>query len=205
MIADRVRRLIAAAGTLLGTAALLGATSAALADPISIRGRFVRPDGSPIAGMQVRIVVGSEPRARNAGAGRTVRTAADGSVAYQVDAPVANRSVTLDNFFFRHPARTIEVGVEMELVGRPALYWITLDLVRDGTVGGMAAFVQGDGRFDRPLTFHSQTHSFSFPDEPGGMLMSSIGADLEFHEMKGSDGGPWSVDLVIEKQEFQVR
>lgn len=190
----------------LGAAVMLGWTASAAADPIALDARFVRPDGSPIAGMEVRMVIGSEPGSRSAGSGKRLRTGADGRVAYKVDAAVRKRRVALDNIFVRHPARTIEVGIEMDLVGRRALYWIELDLVRDGTVGGMTAFVQGaGGSFDRQLKFHSQTHSFSFPDEPDGMLMSSIGAELRHHEMTGADGGPWHIDLTVEKQEFTVR
>lgn len=191
---------------LLGVAALLGWTASVAADPITLDARFVRQDGSPIAGMEVRMVVGSEPGSRSAGSGKRLRTGADGRVAYDVDAVVQKRRVALDNIFVRHPARTIEVGIEMDLVGRRALYWIELDLVRDGTVGGMTAFVQGaGGSFDRQLKFHGPTHSFSFPDDPDGMLMSDIGAALRHHEMTGTDGGPWRVDLTVEKQEFTVR
>lgn len=187
-------------------AAIVGFGSTAAADPIAIDARFVNESGAPIAGLDVRLVVGSEPGSRQAEAGSRLVTNGDGRVTYAVDADVASRSVALDFFLFRHPARTIEVGVEMELVGRKALYWITLDLVRDGTVGGMEAFVQGaGGRFDRQLKFHPQTHSFSFPDEPDGMLMSGIGADLRYHEMSAQDGGPWTVELLIEKHTFQIR
>lgn len=187
-------------------AAILGLGAAATADPIRIDAQFVGEDGQPLQAFDVRLVVGSDPGARDPEAGVRLATDADGHISHAADADVAMRSITLDNAFFRHPARTIEIGVEMELVGRRALYRITLDLVRDGTVGAMTAFVQGpDGRFDRQLEFDSGSHAFSFPDQPGGMLMTSIGADLKFHEMTGADGGPWIVDLVVEKQVFTVR
>jgi len=186
--------------------ATVGFGGAASADPITIDARLVNEIGAPITGMELRVVVGSEPDARGPLAGRRLVTDAEGRVTYSVESTVPSRSVALDFFLFRHPARTIDVGIEMELVGRQALYWITLDLVRDGTVGGIAAYVQGvDGRFDRGLDFHPRTHSFSFPDDPGGMLMSGIGVELRHHEMSGQEDGPWRVELLIEKQTFQIR
>jgi hypothetical protein len=98
------------------------------------------------------------------------------------------------------------VAVEMELIGRQALYVIELDQVRDGTVGAMNAWIAGlDGRFDTPLTFHEDTHSWSFPDDPAGMLMSGIGADLRQFELLGSAEEGWTATLVIEKQSFTLR
>lgn len=186
-------------------AALFGWGPPAAADPIEISARFVRPNGSPFAGLDVRIVVGSERASRSPNAGKRMRTNGSGRVTYAVDAPVRLRSITLDNVFVRHPSHLIEVGVEMELVGRKALYWIELDLVRAAGPGvTMTAYVQaGDGGFTRPLSFRN--HSWSFPDQPGGMLMTSIGADIRRHDMTGTPGGRWKVDLVIEKQEFSVR
>lgn len=130
----------------------------------------------------------------------------DGRFTRKVDAPVKKRSITLDNLFVRHPSRFLEVGVELELAGRRALYWITLDHVRDGTAGQMVAYVAGpNGKFDRMLKFHKSSHSWTFPDEPDGMHMSEIGAALRHHEMTGSSEAGWKVDLIIKKHEFTVR
>ena len=200
-------RLWRALGSIaFGAIALVGPGQQASADPIAVSARFVHEDGKPIAGLDVRLVIGSEPGSRDPGSGKRLVTSSDGRVTYSVNAPVRSRSITLDNVFVRHPARTIEVGVEMELLGRRALYWVTIDLVRAGPLGGMTAYLPGkNGRFDRQMVFHADRHSFSLPDDPGGMLMSSIGADLKSHAMSGSDGGPWTVELLIEKQRFSMR
>lgn len=190
-----------------GLAALIASWSvAAAADPIEIDARFVRPNGAPLAGLDVRMVVGSEPRPRSPEAGRKLRTDAAGRVAYRVEAPVETRRVTLDNIFAWHRSRFIEVGIELDLVGRRALYWIELDMLREGAMAGINAYVQApDGGFSRRLAFHDANRSWSFPDQPDGMLMSDIGANIRRHDMTGSAGGPWKIDLVIEKQEFTVR
>ena len=122
------------------------------------------------------------------------------------NAPVEARRVTLDNIFALHRSRFVEVGIELELVGRRALYWIELDMLKEGALAVISAYVQApDGRFSRRLAFHDATRSWSFPDQPDGMLMSDIGANIRRHDMTGSAGGPWKIDLVIEKQEFTVR
>jgi hypothetical protein len=185
---------------------LFGTVGQAVADPIDISARFVRPDGSPISGMDVRVVVGSEKSPRARSAGKHLLTDADSRVRRRLDAAVGSRRVSLDNFFARHSSRHLEIGVEMDLVGRPALYWIELDLVREGTVGGISAYVQdATGRFNRKLGFDSQTHSWRFPDKPDGMLMSSMGANMKFHELTGSAEAGWTVRLEIAKHQFTVR
>ena len=190
-----------------GLAAVMAVWSiAAAADTIEIDARLVRPNGEPLAGLDVRMVVGSEPGSRSPGAGSRLRADASGRVAYRVDAPVETRRVTLDNIFARHRSRFVEVGIELELVGRRALYWIELDMLKEGALAGISAYVQApDGRFTRRLAFHDATRNWSFPDQPDGMLMSDIGANIRRHDMTGSAGGPWKIDLVIEKQEFTVR
>jgi len=183
--------------------ALAGGASA---DPVDIRARFVHPDGRPIARLPVRILAGGEARPRSPEAGERMTTDADGRIARRVDVQIGRRGVALDNALTRHAARSFVVGVEIELVGRPALYWIELDLVRAGTLGGMAVYVQGPaGRFDTPLTFHDATQSWSIPGDPQGLLMSSRGAELKFQEVTGSAQAGWTVDLVIEKHAFTRR
>lgn len=177
------------------------------ADPIEITAQFLRPDGSPMAGQDIRIVVGTEPHARASDAGRILTTDDEGYAVYSVVAPITARSITLDTFFVRHPAHLIEVGIELDLLGRRALYWIELDLVKGaGPVAGMTAYVQDDeDNFSRALAFDSARHSWRFPDQKGGMLLSGIGAKIRDHAMSGAPGEPWTIDLVIEKSEFTMR
>lgn len=185
---------------------LFGAAAQAAADPLHIEATFVRQDGSAYANQPVRIVVGSMPEARLPEAGHKLVTDSEGKVVLDLDAQVATRRVSLDVWFIRHKANFLEIGVELDLLGKPALYWIELDQVRQGTVGLMKAFVAGDdGRFDRMLEFHPETHSWSIPGDPQGLVMTDIGADLKFHEMEGESGKGWTVRLAIEKQEFTVR
>ena len=181
--------------------------SVAVADPIDIEVRLVREDGSPIAGMPVRLVVGSEPDSRSAGAGETLTTDADGKIRRQVDAPVVARRITLDIPFVKHDSMYVAVAVELDLVGRRALYWTDLDLLKDGTLGQMVAYMAGtDGVFDDMLVFHDGQHAWSFPGEPNGPMLTSIGANLKTFSLdKTGDGAGWIVRLEIEKQEFQMR
>lgn len=185
---------------------LFGSGAAASADPIRVEAQIVRPGGAALADLPVRIVVGGEKNPRLPDAGQRLRTDPGGRIVYVVEAPVESRSVTLDNPIIRHPARRIEVGIEMDLLGRRALYWIEIDLVKAGARAGMGVFLQSSsGRFDRRLTFHSRNHSWSFPDQPGGMMLSGIGAELRDHDMSGSSTEGWTVRVQIEKSEFQMR
>ncbi|MDP3523218.1 MAG: hypothetical protein Q8S27_01465 [Hoeflea sp.] len=186
--------------------ALLVSTAAtALAAPIDVNLRIVEKTGQPIAGMDVRVVVGSEKASRGPDAGKRLRTDGGGRVVYRVDAPIVTRKVKLDNVFARHSSQLIEVGVEMDLLGRRALYWIELDLVSAGVLGGMGVFLQRrGGKFDLPPKYDRTGHSWSFPDQPNGMMMSGIGAKLRSHDMKQAASGAWTVDLVLEKESFKM-
>ncbi len=43
------------------------------------------------------------------------------------------------------------------------------------------------------------------PNQAGGMMLTGIGAKILDHNMKIAPDGTWKIDLVLEKQEFQVR
>lgn len=200
----RVRSMIAA----LLAANLVTPGGAAMADPVRVEARFVTDEqpGVPLAGQPIRIAVGSGAALRGAGAGQAYTTDADGRVAFDTEAEVVKRKVRLDSIFFWHDAWFVEIGVELDLVGRPALYIVQLDLVRDGAVGVMTASLKGPGGdFDAPLVFHSDTHSWTFPGEPDGWRLSDIGAKMVSHNMEGSPETGWTITLEIAKQNFTVR
>lgn len=191
------------ASTWLALAATAGPASA---DTVELKLKFVAPGGAPLAALPVRVATGTKDAIRIADSGERSETDENGDFNRTLEAPVEKRRITLDNWFVRHPSNLLRVAIEMELVGRQALYVIELDQVRDGTVGAINAWIAGkDGRFDTALTFHPDVHSWSFPDDPAGMLMSSIGADLRHHELLGSAEEGWTAILVIEKQAFTVR
>jgi len=147
----------------------MGSTQQAAAEPIQVKARFVGEDGSALAGMTVRMVIGSEKDSRAPNAGKTFTTDGNGRVTYTADAPIKERKIQVGSAFFRSASQLIEVGVEMELLGRRALYWVELDLVKAGPLMGQATYVAGSsGRFDRMLKFSDKTHSWSFPDDPKG-------------------------------------
>jgi hypothetical protein len=184
--------------------------SPARADLLDIRGQLVRPDGSPLAQHPLRLVVGTETEPRAPQAGLRLVTDAQGRFRRQLETKVPRRFKTLDIGFIPHRTDLIEIGVELELLGRPALYWIELDHLRDGVLGGMGVFLKdGSGRFRERPKFHSQTHSWSFPDDPNGMQLSDIGANLRAHDARlttAADGKRhWVVELKIEKGEFTLR
>lgn len=185
---------------------LFGVTPPAMAEPIQVNVCLVREDGSPLAGTPVRVVIGSEKAARAPGAGKMLRTDAAGRLRYTVEAPIKQRRIKLDSIFARHDSRLVEVGLELELLGRRALYWIEIDLVKAGPLAGMFVFLPGrGGQFDLPLTFHEKKHAWSLPDQPDGMLLTGTGVRLLEHDLKVSPAGVWTVTLRLEKQQFTVR
>lgn len=191
-------------GLLAAFVALLAGASAAASEPIRVDARFVDQTGAAIAGLPVRLVVGSERASRASEAGRRLITNADGRVLYVVDAPVKSRRVALDNVFVRHPSRLTEIGLEMDLLGHRALYWVEIDLVQAGPVAGLAVFVQdASGGFGLPLPYDSARRAWHLPGQT--MLMSGIGARLLDHAMSGSQAEGWRVRMLIEKEAFAVR
>lgn len=198
-----MRRIAILSGML---AALSSCSAQAAEETIRIEAEFVDMSGAPLPQLPVRIAVGGARAAREPAAGLKLTTDAQGRVLLEVVAPVKSRRVSLDNSFVRHQARFLEIGVELELRGQPALYWVELDHVKEGTLGVMHAYVAGAaGRFDEMLAFHPETHSWSIPGDPQGLLMSSTGAELRFHEMEEAAGKGWTVRLTIEKHVFTIR
>jgi hypothetical protein len=159
-----------------------------------------------MAGQTLRIAVGNGAALRRADSGASYTTDADGRLSFTVDAPVVQRKVQLDNPFVSHDAWFVEIGVELDLVGRPALYVVQLDMVRAGAVGVMTASLKGTGGdFDAPLVFHADNHTWTFPGEPDGWRLTSIGAELKSHDMRGSSKDGWTVEIEVSKQNFTVR
>jgi hypothetical protein len=198
-----VRRFAVLSGVL---AALWGCSAQAVEEQVRLDAQFVDIEGAPLRQFPVRIVVGDIPQARTPSAGKVLTTDEEGRIRLEIAAPVKTRHITLDNMFARHKSQFLEIGVELELRGQPALYWIELDHLRAGTAGLMKAFVaDSKGRFDQMLRFHPDNHSWSIPGDPEGLLMSGIGADLKYHDMEGAPGEGWTVKLTIEKHEFTMR
>ncbi len=186
---------------------LFGAIQQTSAEPIQVKAQFVHEDGSAISGMAVRMVIGSEKDSRAPNAGKTLTTDGEGRVSYTVDAPIKERKIQTGSAFFRSPSQLIEVGIEMKLLGRRALYWVELDIVKAGPLMGQAAYVLGSsGHFDQMLKFNDKTHSWSFPDDPKGMQLTSTGANVLQHDMKKNAAtGRWEIDLKVEKQKWEQR
>jgi hypothetical protein len=183
--------------------------SAARADTIDLSVRIIDEKGAPHAGMPVRIVFGTEPDARGANAGAQLTTDADGRVSRALEAAVERRWSTGDYFIPRRLDMLL-VGVELDLVGRRALYWVTLtDYERRGAVIGIETFIQGrNGSFDAALRSVPPA-SWQFPDQPGGLLMSDIGVTARSWNLESdtpADGRRrWRVTLELTKQAFTRR
>lgn len=173
---------------------------------VDIRLRMVRSDGSPIVGLPVRVVLGSEKDARSPGTGERLVTDADGRIHRRVASQVGKRTVTLDNPFTPHRMDSIDVGVELQLLGRPALYWIELGSNRSGTLGGMAAYLPGrSGRFDQQIKRHPKFHYlWALPGDRNAPPLQGIGVELQHHSVDmtaAADGAQqWNVDLVLATQ-----
>lgn len=182
------------------------ASATAQAEPVSLTLKLVDEAGKPLAGHAVRVAIGSEAEVSAPDAGQRLASDAAGVVRMQADATVDRRSVSSTSVFTRHPAEHLVVGVELDLIGRRALYRVRLDQTKAGTVGQMNAFLAGaGGRFDLPLAFHADTHSWSLPDEPTGLRLTGIGAELEAQSMTGSAETGRTITLTIAKQSFKRR
>ncbi|WP_332685478.1 hypothetical protein [Bosea sp. (in: a-proteobacteria)] len=189
---------------LLALIALLA--PAVAAEPVSLTLKLVDEAGKPLARHAVRVAIGSDAEVSAPGAGKRLSSDARGVVRASFEASPERRSISSTSAFTRHAAEHLVVGVELELLGRRALYKVRLDQLRAGTVGQMVAYLAGtNGRFDVPLTFHAQTHSWSLPDDPAAMRLSGIGAELRAHAMEGSPGTGRTIALTIEKQSFKRR
>lgn len=198
---------VAVAGALATVLTLLA--TAARADTIELSLRLVDGKGAPKVSTPVRVVVDGERDPRGPTAGATLVADADGRVARVVEAPVGRRWVP-GAYYLPKRVDSIAVGVELELVGHLALYWITVDdHGRDGALLGIEAFVQGrGGAFDAALVYVAPA-SWRFPDAPGGPLLTDIGAAVRGGSMESSAGPDgkrrWRVAVEMEKREFARR
>lgn len=187
-------------------AALALVAPAARAEPVTLTLKLVNEAGKPLAGLPVRVAVGSEAEVSAPGAGQRLTSDAAGFVRMKAEATPERRSVSSTSVFTRHPAEHLIVGVELELLGRRALYRVRLDQTAAGTVGQMVAFLPGHGgRFDQPLTFHADSQSWSMPDDPAGMRLTGVGAELKAHNMEGSPETGRTITLTIVKKVFARR
>lgn len=176
------------------------------AEPVNLTLKLVDEAGKPLAGQALRIAIGSAADASAPGAGQRLSTDAGGVARMTAEATIERRSVSSTSVFTRHPAEHLVVGVELDLIGRRALYRIRLDQTKAGTVGQINAFLAGaGGRFDQPLTFHADTQSWSLPDDPAGLRLTGIGAELKAHSMEGSPETGRTVTITIAKQSFKRR
>ncbi|CAN7623116.1 hypothetical protein LJR090_005425 [Bosea sp. LjRoot90] len=176
------------------------------AEPVNLTLKLIDEAGKPIAGQTLRVAIGSEIEASAPDAGQRLSTDAGGVVRLIAEATIDRRSVSSTSAFTRHPAEHLVIGVELDLIGRRALYRVRLDQTRAGTVGQINAFLPGaGGRFDQPLTFHADTQSWSLPDDPAGLRLTGIGAELKAHSMEGSAETGRRVALTIARQAFKRR
>lgn len=178
----------------------------AWAEPVNLTLTLVDEAGKPLAGRAVRVAIGSAGEVSAPGAGQRLASDAAGVVRMQTDAAVERRSISSTSIFTRHPAEHLFVGIELDLIGRRVLYRIRLDQTSAGTVGQINAFLAGAGdRFDQPLAFHADTRSWSLPDDPAGLRLTGIGAELKAHSMEGSAAAGRTITLTIAKQSFTRR
>lgn len=190
-------------------ALLVLSAAAARADTIELSLRLVDEKGAPKASVPVRVAVDGERDPRAATAGATLVTDADGRVARTVEAPVGRRWVS-GAYYLPKRVDSIAVGVELDLVGRRALYWITVDdHGRAGALLGIEAFVQGrGGAFDAALV-RVEAATWRFPEATGGPLLTDIGAAVRGGSMESSVGPDgkrrWRVAVELEKREFTRR
>ncbi|WP_196260502.1 carboxypeptidase-like regulatory domain-containing protein [Pelagibacterium limicola] len=176
---------------------------------LNLSGQLVTGQGAPIAGESIRIVFGSDADPRGAASGQTVTTDDEGRFALTAEVTRKGRTIPLDNWLVRHPSLLLEIGFEMELRGRPALYWVEFDYVASNILRGIGAYLPDDaGNFVTPLTFHDREHAWSMPGDPSGMRMTGIGADVmveDWEDSEDPEGGPLMLDVIVMRHVFEVR
>ncbi len=182
------------------------ASTAAQAEPVALTLKLVDEAGKPLNGLGVRVAIGSEAEISAPGAGQQLATDVGGIIRMRAEVTIDRRSVPSTGIYTRHPAEYLVIGVELDLIGRRALYRVRLDQTKAGTVGQINAFMaSAGGRFDQPLAFHADTQSWSLPDDPAGPRLTGIGAELEAQSMTGSAETGRTIALTIAKQSFKRR
>ncbi|CAD5288160.1 conserved exported hypothetical protein [Bosea sp. 62] len=182
------------------------ASTTVQAEPVALTLKLVDEAGKPLAGRDVRVAIGSDAEISAPGTGQQLSTDAGGVIRMQGEATIDRRSVSSTSIYTRHPAEHLVIGVELDLIGRRALYRVRLDQTKAGTVGQINAFLAGaGGRFDQPLAFHADTQSWSLPDEPAGLRLTGIGAELVAQSMTGTAETGRTIILTIAKQSFKRR
>lgn len=193
------------AGGLALVAALWLAAGAAEADRLHLTGRLVDRQGMPLARESFRLVLGSDSDARAAGAGRRLVTDAQGRFEVDADVTLTPRRIKTGLLTWVN-TQLLEIGMEFDLIGQPALYWVELDYTRAGPARGIAAFVaDAGGRFAVPLTFHDREFSWSIPGDPRGLRLTDIGADLRVEDYNDGEGGVWRLDVTVIRARFEMR
>lgn len=178
----------------------------ALADTLELTGRLTDGNGNALGNQSFRLVLGSDPAPRQAGSGRVVTTDPGGRFALRAEVSLPARRIELDAVGGRHDSRLLELGLEFDLLGQPALYWAEIDFTRFGPLTGLQAFVaQGANGFTTPLTFHPREFSWSVPGDPNGWRLTTIGANLEVVEANSGENDVWQLDISVEHQRFEVR
>lgn len=185
-------------------AALMLLPLSARADTLDLTGRLTDGRGQVLAGQSFRLVLGSDANPRAPGAGRMLRTDAQGRFSLRVAVTPVPRRITLDNAWRRHDSLLLELGFELDLLGQPALYWVEIDHTRFGPLVGLNAFVAQDGAFATPLIFHRREHAWSLPGDPRGMRLTSMGAEVDLEGFDLTEG-LWQLDLHVQHQRFEMR
>jgi len=179
---------------------------AALGDQLHLTGQMSDAQGRPMAGETFRLVLGSEAGPRLPDSGHRLTTDAQGRFMLRAPIELSARRVRLDSIFARHESRLLELGLEFDLLGQPALYWVEVDFTRQGPLRGIAAFLaNADGHFKTPLTFHSREHAWSIPGDPLNLRLSDIGADVLVTDANDGEAGEWTIDIAVTRQNFQMR
>ncbi|QYK40392.1 MAG: hypothetical protein KF887_13285 [Paracoccaceae bacterium] len=178
----------------------------AMAEQLRLTGRMTDPQGRPMAQERFRLVLGSEGDARAPGAGRHLTTDAQGRFHLTADVTLPSRRIRTGLLFGHADARLLEIGMEFDLIGHPALYWVEVDFMREGARLGISTFVAGNGgRFDVPLTFHDTGHSWSIPGDPRGLRLTGTGADVRIEHSDEGDGGILRLDIAVIRHRFEMR
>lgn len=194
-----------AALVLLAGLLLLATAAPVRADTLRLTGVLLDGDGRPRAGEGFRLVLGSDPVARNPRAWQMITTDAQGRFALTAPVELGIRRVQVNTWNVQQ-APFMEIGIATTLADRPVLHWVTVEFLSHGARRGISTFVpDAAGDFARRLTYHSDERTFSFPDDPRAMRLTSTGFDFRINTYNAGEGGIWQLDVTLTRHDFQMR
>ena len=182
------------------------------AESLDCHVRLVDGQGPALAGVEVRLIVDGSDDPTDPNSGIRATTDEQRRVHRSVDHGVFPAMLRLSRGFAGTPTHRARVGVELELLGRKALYWVTLDLLDSNEAVSRVfdvRFADASGQFTVPIVSYPETHDFALPDDPSGVRLSQIGIDVDLFDLELAEDSVnrrvWRAEIEIIKHLIEWR